>query len=176
MTNLFVIEGQDRAGKDTLLHDLEKMGLTIFSPDTSYLPNYHNADEFRAALKLYLEKQTNDMINLNVKDLYIARYQLSEYVYADLFNRPNLFEDYINNILKGHFKIKNIILLWDTYQDYLDRLKMINDDYIEYNEDDFNKIKNLYLKHKQPDDVVIYVKSNTTREDLITKAKQILCM
>ena len=171
MTNLFVIEGQDRAGKDTLLHDLEKIGLTIFSPDTSYLPNYHNTDEFRAALKLYLEKQTNDMINLNVKDLYIARYQLSEYVYADLFNRPNLFEDYINNILKGHFKIKNIILLWDTYQDYLDRLKMINDDYIEYNEDDFNKIKNLYLKHKQPEDVVIYVKSNTTREDLITKAK-----
>ena len=53
---------------------------------------------------------------------------------------------------------------------------MINDDYIEYNEDDFNKIKNLYLKHKQPEDVVIYVKSNTTREDLITKAKQILCM
>ena len=96
---------------------------------------------------------------------------MSEYVYADLFNRPNLFEDYINNILKGHFKIKNIILLWDTYQDYLDRLKMINDDYIEYNEDDFNKIKNLYLKHKQPEDIVIYVKSNTTREDLITKAK-----
>ena len=42
MTNLFVIEGQDRAGKDTLLHDLEKIGLTIFSPDTSYLPNYHS--------------------------------------------------------------------------------------------------------------------------------------
>jgi hypothetical protein len=48
---------------------------------------------------------------------------------------------------------------------------MINDDYIEYTEEDFNKIKNLYLKHKQPNDVVIYVKTNTTREDLISKAK-----
>ena len=50
-------------------------------------------------------------------------------------------------------------------------LESYNEDYIEYNEDDFNKIKNLYLKHKQPEDIVIYVKSNTTREDLITKAK-----
>jgi thymidylate kinase len=169
MTNLIVIEGQDRAGKDTLLHDLENIGLPIFSPDISHLPNYHNPEEWRAALKLFLEKQANDMIALNVKDLYIARFQLSEYVYADLFNRSNLFEDCINDIIKNHFIIKNVIILWDTYQDYLNRLKMINDDYIEYNEEDFNKIKNLYLKHKKPNDVVIYVKANTSRAELMSQ-------
>ena len=68
MTNLFVIEGQDRAGKDTLLRDLEKIGLTIFSPDTSYLPNYHNADEFRAALMEELSPKTEIFYEADEKE------------------------------------------------------------------------------------------------------------
>lgn len=174
MKTIIDIEGQDRAGKDTLLKDLEKEGFSIFSPDISHLPDYHNPEEWRKALKEFLIKQANDMAVLEPDPLIIARFQMSEYVYSELFNRPNLFEEHINEIIKDKFKFRNIILLWDTYEDYLNRLKMIGDDYIEYDEEYFNRIKNLYLKYKNQNDIVVYVKANTTREELIKIAKDFI--
>ena len=174
MKTIIDIEGQDRAGKDTLLKDLEKEGFPIFSPDISHLPDYHNPEEWKKALREFLIKQANDMDALKDDLLIIARFQMSEYVYSELFNRTNLFEESVNEIIKDKFKFRNIILLWDTYEDYLERLKMINDDYIEYDEDYFNKIKNLYLKYKNPNDKVVYVKANTTREELIKIAKEFI--
>ena len=69
MIALNVIEGQDRTGKDTLLTDYKNKGYNTFSPDTSKMPDYHSAEEFRKALKVFLIKQVEDMEALGYDNL-----------------------------------------------------------------------------------------------------------
>lgn len=148
---LIVIDGMDRAGKDTCLNEL----YNIIDRNKEYCyftriekkQDYTNKKTFRKFLKRFLKKQKRDIEKLFKKydRIYISRFDMSDNVFSTLFNRKRIAEKIFKSL---HYKysIKYYILVFKSFNEYLKRLNLINEKEVQYNKKDFNKIKKLFEK------------------------------
>ena len=175
--NLYVIEGFDRIGKDFILNKIKTIPFTdgsnfvVFSQHNNP-PEYRNLSEFEAWLKPFLENQADELISLSGsdnKDIIMSRLFSSEAVYSELFKRNNCVDNIFYK-LKNYFNIKQIIILYSSYDQYLKRCNLLNTD-IEYSEEEFNKINNLYKNNKYSKclDTAIFESNGDFDNDLIDK-------
>ena len=149
MKRLIVIEGFDRCGKDTLLEDLEKNDIFVFKNDLEGLPKYDKEqDNFLEWLDNYIKWQIKTLNKLfeDHDIIVMSRFLVSDEVYSELFNRKHTVIEHIKDLRKD-VMIFNYCLLFKDYQEYLDRLKIIHDNEIQYSKEDFDKINGLYEKN-----------------------------
>lgn len=171
---LFVIEGFDRSGKDTLMQDLYDLNLKdthIYFNDLAGLPKYDKEQEqFLEWLNRLIDKQVNELNELfKVYDnVIMVRLVISDEVYSQLFNREHTTIKYMDKL--KDVQIFNYCILFKNYNEYLSRLSKIMDNKIQYNEEDFNQLNNLYkdvLDNSNYEYQIYYILSNTTRKDIV---------
>lgn len=181
MKRLVVLEGFDRAGKDTLLEDLKKENL----PNNTYvydgfldgLPAYDKErGKFIDWLNKLIDKQTSDVVNLFKKydTIIMIRLIVSDEVYSNLFNREHTTIKYMHKL--KDIEIFNYCILFKNYTEYINRLKLIKED-IQYSEEEFNSINNLYkevLNNIGYKYYINYVSCNTKRYDVLNNFKEII--
>lgn len=172
---LIVIDGMDRAGKDTCLNEL--YNIIDHNKEYCYFTvvkkrcDYRNKKAFRKVLKRFLKKQKRDIEKLFKKydRIYIARLDMSDNVFSELFNRERIAEKIFKSL---HYKysISYYILLFKSYNEYIKRLNMINETEVQYNKAEFNKIKKLFEKGSslyKGKAAIYYVTSNTNKNSLV---------
>lgn len=178
---LYVIEGFDRIGKDTLLTDLQEQGLMdTYKLDSSNMPPYRHANDFIKSLHVFLQHQVKDLRKLarEGKDIVMARLEISDYVYSKLFGREMICDKYADQIAR-EFIITNIVLLWKDYGEYVKRCeilagKKLAPSELEYSEEEFNKICKLYKECPETDYLIDYVTANTTREEMLDIVQDVI--
>lgn len=170
-SKLIVIEGQDRCGKNTLIDDIcnkyddicyykRKMG--------DEKVDYSNNSCERYLFREY-SSMLNEMIQLAKKYDYIIvdRTLLSDCVFADKNGRKHMFESYFMQSFNYYFDIRIIVLLFNSYDEYLMRLEMINED-VEFSEQQFNDIHILFEKYANKyNSNIIYIYANNTRDEIL---------
>lgn len=168
---LFVIEGFDRAGKDTLLNDLSKIDIQntyIYFNDLNGLPKYDKEqDDFLEWLNKFINNQINELIELFKKydNIIMTRLLLSDEVYSELFNREHTTIKYIDKL--KDIEIINYCLLFINFEEYVKRIEILNSD-IQYNKNMFNKINKLYQdKIKNLNGFIKYVKAKDKPQDIL---------
>ena len=145
---LIVIEGFDRCGKDTLMADLSKQNndFYIYGNDLTGLPKYDKEqEEFLVWLNKFIDKQVNDLNELfkTYDTIVMCRLLVSDEVYSTLFNREHTTIKYMDKL--KDVEIIHYCLLFNDYNEYINRLKKIGDNIIQYNENHFNTINQLYI-------------------------------
>ena len=175
MKRLIVIEGFDRCGKDTLMNDLYNLSLPntyIYFNNLEGLPKYNKEQEnFLVWLNRFVNTQINTINELfNKYDTVImTRLIVSDEVYSTLFNREHTTIKYLKN-LREDVELYNYCLLFESYDEYLKRLNIINESVIQYNRDDFNKINDLYkyiIEKSEYKSYINYVKANDQAKDIL---------
>lgn len=168
MKRLIVIEGFDRCGKDTLLEDLKKEGFCVLSNELKGLPQYDKEQgDFLEWLDNYIKWQINTLNNLFKKHetIVLTRFLVSDEVYSKLFNRKRTVVKHLEK-LNGNVLIYNYCLLFESYDEYLKRLEMIGEP-VQYSEEDFNKINDLYKEQiNMRVGKIKYVHATDTKEDI----------
>ena len=179
MKRLIVIEGFDRCGKDTLMNDLYNLSLPntyIYFNNLEGLPKYNKEQEnFLVWLNRFVNTQVNTINELfNKYDTVImTRLIVSDEVYSTLFNREHTTIKYLKN-LREDIELFNYCLLFKSYNEYLKRLQILNDLTIQYNENDFNKINNLYkdiIEKSNYKSNINYVKAIDKQQDILNNFK-----
>lgn len=179
MKRLIVIEGFDRCGKDTLMNDLYNLSLPntyIYFNNLEGLPKYNKEQEnFLVWLNRFVNTQVNTINELfNKYDTVImTRLIVSDEVYSTLFNREHTTIKYLKN-LREDIELFNYCLLFKSYNEYLKRLQILNDLTIQYNENDFNKINNLYkdiIEKSNYKSNINYVKAIDKPQDILNNFK-----
>ena len=179
MKRLIVIEGFDRCGKDTLMNDLYNLSLPntyIYFNNLEGLPKYNKEQEnFLVWLNRFVNTQVNTINELfNKYDTVImTRLIVSDEVYSTLFNREHTTIKYLKN-LREDIELFNYCLLFESYNEYLKRLQILNDLTIQYNENDFNKINNLYrdiIEKSNYKSNINYVKAIDKQQDILNNFK-----
>jgi hypothetical protein len=145
---LIVIEGFDRCGKDTLMSDLSKQNndFYIYGNDLTGLPKYDKEqEEFLVWLNKFINKQVNDLNELfkTYDTIVMCRLLVSDEVYSTLFNREHTTIKYMDKL--KDVEIIHYCLLFNDYNEYINRLKKIGDNIIQYDENHFNMINQLYI-------------------------------
>ena len=145
---LIVIEGFDRCGKDTLMMDLSKQNndFYIYGNDLTGLPKYDKEqEEFLVWLNKFIDKQVNDLNELfkTYDTIVMCRLLVSDEVYSTLFNREHTTIKYMDQL--KDVEIIHYCLLFNDYDEYINRLKKIGDNIIQYDENYFNMINQLYI-------------------------------
>ena len=181
---LIVIEGFDRAGKDTLMNDLKDIKSSLsenvylyFNDLPEDMPSYSKQPvEYLVWLDSFIDKQVKELNELFTKyDIVImVRFYVTDFVYSYMFNRPGTVSRYLSK-LDENVEISNYCLLFENYQEYISRLKMLEgDEFIpQYNENDFNKINEKYVEAINMFEdgyfgsKIKYIKSSTTRKEII---------
>jgi len=190
--DLFVIEGFDRIGKSTLLSqfaamDQNDLNVYIQPTDTGIpddkMPSYREDPEgFRQWLEVYLSDQVNDLLRMKDerRGTIMARLFISDDVYSNMFNRKNVAYKFADELTKA-YNIHHIVLLWDSYDTYLSRLKKCGEDKIEYTEEEFKDIQTMYLTATQVcyrtynhSYDIIFVTDNTTVDGLLEKVVNVV--
>ena len=162
MKRLIVIEGFDRSGKDTLMKDLFDMNLPntyIYFNDLEGLPKYDKEQgDFLVWLNNFIYTQINTINELFDKydTVIMTRLLISDEVYSLLFNREHTCIKYIDNLRKD-VTIYNYCMLFNDYEEYINRLKIIKDDNIQYDEHVFNKINLIYTDIIESINKVTYI-------------------
>ena len=154
-SNLFIFEGFDRIGKDSILERYKESFDAIRGPRDNEvyiqhpqnLPNYRESPEkFVAWLLDYLKEQATDLINISkwANNVLMTRLFVSDYVYGHLFNRVQVAKT-VRRTLSRYFEFHNVVMLWKNFDEYVKRVDSI-EEILEYDEKEFNEIQNLYLK------------------------------
>lgn len=167
---LIVIDGFDRTGKDTLLkfksEHLKDKEYVYFN-DLTGKPSYKDKENYLVWLNNFLTKQRNDLVDLsfNYDTVYMVRLDLCDKVYSKLFNREYTAGKYFGYVHK-RYDVKNFVLLWKNYAEYMKRLERLGDKDIEYNLQNFEKIQKLYndLSNKSKDKMVYITADDKTEE------------
>lgn len=178
---LYVIEGFDRIGKDTLLDDLEERKLMkTYKLESSAMPPYRHKEEFISALHVFLSKQVEELHEIAKKgeDVVMARLEVSDYVYSNLFSRQMIADKYAEQISQD-YDIVNVVFLWEDYLEYYDRCMKLailekKDLEIEYTKEEFDRICELYKKCPKVKYIVDNVESRTTREEILEMFEDIV--
>ena len=174
MKRLFVIEGFDRSGKDTLIQDLYNLNLNntyIYFNDLSGLPKYDKEQEsFLEWLDRFINRQISELNELfKIYDnIIMVRLIISDEVYSRLFNREHTAIKYINQL--KDIRIFNYCILFKNYDEYLNRLSKIIDNKIQYSNEDFDKLNDLYrdiLDKSNYEYQIYYILSDTTQKDIV---------
>ena len=181
---LIAIEGFDRAGKDTLMNDLKDIKSSLsenvylyFNDLPEDMPSYSKQPvEYLVWLDSFIDKQVKELNELFMKyDIVImVRFYVTDFVYSYMFNRPGTVSRYLSK-LDENVEISNYCLLFENYQEYIGRLKMLEgDEFIpQYDENDFNKINEKYVEAINMFEdgylgsKIKYIKSSTTRKEII---------
>ena len=98
----------------------------------------------------------------------MVRLVISDEVYSKLFNREHTTIKYMNKL--KDVQIFNYCILFKNYNEYLDRLSKIMDGKIQYNQEDFDNLNNLYkevLDESNYNYQIYYILSDTTRKDIV---------
>lgn len=172
---LVILEGFDRIGKDTLLRELESknVGFAYIQQTPDDMPNYRNDKiGFYNFLTKWLDDQSNDLIELSKTNdvIYLSRFFASDYVYSQIFNRPNIANKFKNK-LENVFDIENVVFLWKTYEDYSMRC-MDSKSELEYNKLEFDRIQQLYIKFAKENASntnIIYVENKDSIQEIYDK-------
>jgi len=173
MKRLIVIEGFDRSGKDTLMNDLVNVELSntyIYLNNLEGLPKYDKEQEdFLSWLNKFIQIQVNKINELFDKydNVIMTRFIISDEVYSTLFNREHTVIKYLNQLRKD-IEIINYCLLFNSFEDYLTRLKIIEVNEIQYNDNEFNRINDLYknLVYKSIGSRIFYIRYNTSKLEI----------
>lgn len=147
---LFIIEGFDRIGKSTTLKALKRrfpqaqmyvQATDSGEPDKN-MPNYReDVLGFTRWLAGYLEKQVDDLLKYD-SDVIMARLFVSDYVYSNIFERPEVAKQFHQRV-QEKFDIVHVILVWNDYKEYEKRCKSCGEE-VEYDIDQFMEVQNLY--------------------------------
>lgn len=149
---LFIIEGFDRIGKSTTLKALSRripQAQIYIQPTDNDLPeeNMPNYREdvvgFTKWLDGYLSRQVDDLLAYDC-DVIMARLFISDFVYSQLFERPEIARHYHEKI-QEKFDIVHIVMLWASYTDYERRCKECGSE-VEYDYEEFINIERLYSR------------------------------
>lgn len=173
---LNIIEGFDRIGKDSFLANLSEKSYkngAVYIQHPVNLPSYRKEqDEFVKWLKIYLEKQANDLIKLsNYSAVTMTRLFVSDAVYGHLFDRKPIAE-HVRRRLARYFDFNSISLIWKDFQNYVQRCEFVNED-LEYSEEEFERIQNLYRIETKKENI-IEVEHSMSREDLYNELTALL--
>lgn len=143
---LIVIEGPDRVGKDTLLDACQNIENLYILKQHNEPPHYRNdPKKFEEWLNIFLKNQIQEIIALN-QNIIMARLFGSDAVYSEIFNRRTIIYELYHQ-LKEHYDYQQIIIIYNSYQHYLERCKITNSE-IEYSESEFNRIQKLFRQNK----------------------------
>lgn len=174
MKKLYIIEGFDRSGKDTLMNDLSKENLSntyIYFNNLEGLPKYDKEqDDFLVWLNKFIDKQTNDLVELFKKydNIVMTRLIISDEVYSSLFNREHTTIKYMDRL--NDIEIYNYCILFLNYNEYLNRIKHLENEEVQYLQRDFERINDLYeekLISSNYKYYINYIKSDTTPNDIL---------
>ena len=173
---LNIIEGFDRIGKDSFLANLSEKSYkngAVYIQHPVNLPSYRKEqDEFVKWLKIYLEKQANDLIKLsNYSAVTMTRLFVSDAVYGHLFDRKPIAE-HVRRRLARYFDFNSISLIWKDFQNYVQRCEFVNEE-LEYSEEEFERIQNLYRIETEKENI-IEVEHSMSREDLYNELTALL--
>lgn len=177
---LFIIEGFDRIGKSTTLKALARRfpeAQVYIQPtdnDTpeENMPNYReDVEGFTKWLYGYLDRQVADLLRYD-SDVIMARLFVSDFVYSNIFKRPEVAKHYHEKI-QEKFEIVHIVMLWASYNDYQKRCKECGSE-VEYDQFEFIDIERLYFpkateemsKYGDKICVVDNIAYNTPAEDI----------
>lgn len=168
---LIVIEGQDRTGKDTILDNIKSFNPEIYiykqksHEDTGV--DYRNKEEYEQWVLNHVNNQLDEMIYLSKYHKIIActRLVLSDNVYSDLFGREHIVENNLTDKINQNFDIKTFILLWDNFEDYKKRVDGLQEE-LEYEKDEFNRTKELYLKYAKVTDKILLIENSTSKTNV----------
>lgn len=154
--NLITVEGFDCIGKNTLINNIEKKGDIwnyVYHDDKDMKdnprPDYRNTEVFKEWLKRYQKDQDRDLIKVYnyytssvTPNIFLTRKYISDYVYSRLFGREEITIKNIRNI-KRYYNIVPILILWDSYDEYLKRCERIGCE-IEYTKEEYDKINKMF--------------------------------
>lgn len=171
---LIVLDGDDRAGKDTVLKEISKVLISkeaVYYNDLTGKPDYHDREAYKIWLDKFLKKQAKDLDKLfeTNNTVYMVRLDLCDKVYSELFNRPVVAPKYFIKLRK-YVDIRNFVMLWANYAEYLQRLTMINDSNIEYTANEMEKIHSLYKKYMSHEDKLFEAHYNDNVHSIAIKA------
>ena len=162
---IYVIEGFDDIGKDWLFDRLKAIVTNnpkyswfndryeFYKPtiDRTKLPDYRkDPAKFQLWLFEHTQKEVQEINEIlsSGKNVIIVRFLLTDLVYAEMFDRPNIVKCILDNEITLVNNIENFIMLWKSYDDYLERVKKINPDLpisdIEYDSDEFEEIQYIF--------------------------------
>lgn len=175
MKHIIFLEGFDRVGKDTQLSIIKNLNidsLAVYIQDPNRNPPfYRNKEEFVNWLDGYLDGEFKEWIDMShTYDVILSsRTFATDYVYSRAFGRKEVARPK-EFLIEDKFYISNIIILWKTYEDYIERCKQTNSE-IEYGIEEFNKIQNLYLEYSKArsSSYVIYVENKTSQQELTSE-------
>jgi len=167
---LIIFEGHDQTGKDTLINYIKNIHpeFYLYKQKTSEEQgvDYRDKVKYEEWLYKYIKSQIEELkdISKNNSTIIMTRLLLSDNVFSDCFGRNHIVEKNFKDDLYSFFDVKNITILWSDYSEYLKRVKASNG-YIQYEEDEFNKIKSLYEKYSSKDEI-IYITHNMSTENI----------
>ena len=173
---LNIIEGFDRIGKDSFLSNLSDKAYkngAVYIQHPVNLPSYRKEpEEFVKWLKIYLEKQANDLIKLSdYPAVTMTRLFVSDAVYGHLFDRKPVAE-HVRRRLSRYFDFNSISLIWKDFPNYVQRCEFVNEE-LEYSEEEFERIQNLYRIETKKENI-IEVEHSMSREDLYDELTTLL--
>lgn len=173
---LNIIEGFDRIGKDSFLSNLSDKAYkngAVYIQHPVNLPSYRKEpEEFVKWLKIYLEKQANDLIKLSdYPAVTMTRLFVSDAVYGHLFDRKPVAE-HVRRRLARYFDFNSISLIWKDFPNYVQRCEFVNEE-LEYSEEEFERIQNLYRIETKKENI-IEVEHSMSREDLYDELTTLL--
>ena len=170
---LIIFEGHDQTGKDTLINYIKNIhtDFYLYKQKTSEEQgvDYRDKIKYEEWLYRYIDSQIKELKELskNNSTIIMTRLLLSDNVFSDCFGRHHIVEKNFKDELYSFFDVKNITILWKNYSEYLKRVKATNG-YIQYDENEFNKIKSLYEKYSSNDEI-IYITHDMSTKDIYDK-------
>lgn len=136
---LFTVEGFDRTGKRTLLKNLKvkfKNDDSIYiyeTPDDPNKPDFRDSKNYQKWLSTRTKIQMDDIMKLaDEYDVVIKKdLLLSDICFSQQFNRVQTVQPYMD-ALRSKYTIVNLVMLYSTYTDYVNRIQKIGE-IIKYN-------------------------------------------
>lgn len=136
---LFTVEGFDRTGKRTLLKNLKKKykqddSIYIYETlDDPNKPDFRDSKKYQKWLAERTRIQMEDIMRLaDEYDVIVKKdLLLSDICFSQLFNREPTVQPYMEDLRKK-FTVINLVMLYNTYADYVARIQKIGE-IIKYN-------------------------------------------
>lgn len=167
---LICLDGGDRCGKDEVMSHLDPNKFIVYKqPETEAQDtDYKNPEKFKVFMLKYIRKVLNDLytlskMNPNKKPIVMSRLLLCDNVFSDIYGREHVVEKYFGREIATNFDITNYIMLFADYDEYVNRIKIINGT-IDFDKEELDNIAKLYYKYKQDNDMVKLICANDSKE------------
>lgn len=177
---MIVLEGFDRTGKDTLMNMIEvddKLNNQFVCYHQPPIENEHvdykNPEVFKEFMLKHTRKLLDDLYDLSKfnegKTLVVSRMWMTDDVFSDLYHREHVFRKYFLKELQTNFDVSNYVLLFENYDEYVNRCNIINEE-PTFTEEEFNIIVDKFTKYGNSGYPAI-LKAKDTKEELLEDFK-----